>query len=63
MRIYSRLLPGLAPATLAFHVPAQAGWLTITNPPVSNEVNLLNGQSRALTLPGFGGQASVSVTS
>jgi hypothetical protein len=63
MRIFSRLLPGLALALLAFQLPAQAGWLTITNPPPSNEINLLNGQSHALTLPGFGGTASVSVTS
>jgi len=53
----------LCAAALLVSSQVQAGWLTITNPPPSNDIPLAPGASHALTLPGFGGTASVTLVS
>jgi hypothetical protein len=60
MRIHTLTTSALLLAALH---PAHAGWLTISNPPASNEVNLAVGIPRTLTLPPLGGTATVTLLS
>lgn len=44
-------------------LPAQAGWLTITNPPVSNQITLAPGNTHQLTFSSITGSATVETLS
>lgn len=59
MPLLQRTLPFLGAALFFLASPAQAGWLTVVNPPPSNDLNMTVGSTQLLTLPGLGGTATV----